>query len=404
MDILKTQVAIIGSGPAGLLLGQLLYKAGIDHIIVEQRSAEYVASRIRAGILEQVSVDLLKQAGVDQNLKEKGLPHSGIEILTNDELHRVDLAALTGGKQVTVYGQTEVTKDLMAAREAAQLTSFYEAQNVQVKDFYTAPKVEFEYQGKAFQIQCDFIAGCDGYHGVCRASVPEDKIKTFEKVYPFGWLGVLADVPPVADELIYVQSERGFALCSMRSETRSRYYLQVPLTDHVEDWSDEKFWDELKNRLDPESREKLVTGPSIEKSIAPLRSFVTEPMRFGKLFLAGDAAHIVPPTGAKGLNLAASDIAYLSSALIEYYAEGSEQGINEYSEKCLQRVWKAERFSWWMTHLLHRFETESEFDHKIKQAELSYVLGSIAGKTTLAENYVGLPYEIKQIDSFKHAS
>ncbi|HEO1796264.1 4-hydroxybenzoate 3-monooxygenase [Acinetobacter baumannii] len=404
MDILKTQVAIIGSGPAGLLLGQLLYKAGIDHIIVEQRSAEYVASRIRAGILEQVSVDLLKQAGVDQNLKEKGLPHSGIEILTNGELHRVDLAALTGGKQVTVYGQTEVTKDLMTARKTAQLTSFYEAHNVQVKDFYTAPKVEFEYQGKAFQIQCDFIAGCDGYHGVCRASVPEDKIKTFEKVYPFGWLGVLADVPPVADELIYVQSERGFALCSMRSETRSRYYLQVPLTDHVEDWSDEKFWDELKNRLDPESREKLVTGPSIEKSIAPLRSFVTEPMRFGKLFLAGDAAHIVPPTGAKGLNLAASDIAYLSSALIEYYAEGSEQGINEYSEKCLQRVWKAERFSWWMTHLLHRFETESEFDHKIKQAELSYVLGSIAGKTTLAENYVGLPYEIKQIDSFKHAS
>ncbi|TNW55296.1 4-hydroxybenzoate 3-monooxygenase [Acinetobacter baumannii] len=404
MDILKTQVAIIGSGPAGLLLGQLLYKAGIDHIIVEQRSAEYVASRIRAGILEQVSVDLLKQAGVDQNLKEKGLPHSGIEILTNGELHRVDLAALTGGKQVTVYGQTEVTKDLMTAREAAQLTSYYEAHNVQVKDFYTAPKVEFEYQGKAFQIQCDFIAGCDGYHGVCRASVTEDKIKTFEKVYPFGWLGLLADVPPVADELIYVQSERGFALCSMRSETRSRYYLQVPLTDHVEDWSDEKFWDELKNRLDPESREKLVTGPSIEKSIAPLRSFVTEPMRFGKLFLAGDAAHIVPPTGAKGLNLAASDIAYLSSALIEYYAEGSEQGINEYSEKCLQRVWKAERFSWWMTHLLHRFETESEFDHKIKQAELSYVLGSIAGKTTLAENYVGLPYEIKQIDSFKHAS
>lgn len=404
MDILKTQVAIIGSGPAGLLLGQLLYKAGIDHIIVEQRSAEYVASRIRAGILEQVSVDLLKQAGVDQNLKEKGLPHSGIEILTNGEKHRVDLAALTGGKQVTVYGQTEVTKDLMAAREAAQLTSFYEAHNVQVKDFYTAPKVEFEHQGKTFQIQCDFIAGCDGYHGICRASVPEDKIKTFEKVYPFGWLGVLADVPPVADELIYVQSERGFALCSMRSETRSRYYLQVPLTDHVEDWSDEKFWEELKNRLDPESREKLVTGPSIEKSIAPLRSFVTEPMRFGKLFLAGDAAHIVPPTGAKGLNLAASDIAYLSSALIEYYAEGSEQGINEYSEKCLQRVWKAERFSWWMTHLLHRFETESEFDHKIKQAELSYVLGSIAGKTTLAENYVGLPYEIKQIDSFKHAS
>ncbi|MGE8542716.1 MAG: 4-hydroxybenzoate 3-monooxygenase [Acinetobacter johnsonii] len=397
MEILKTKVAIIGAGPAGLLLGQLLYKAGIDHIIVEQRSADYVASRIRAGILEQVSVDLLEKADVDQNLKAHGLPHSGIEILAQGRKHRVDLAALTGGKQVTVYGQTEVTKDLMQAREQADLLSFYEAQHVKVDNFYALPTVGFEYQNQAYQIECDFIAGCDGYHGVCRASVPEDKIKTFEKVYPFGWLGVLADVPPVADELIYVQSERGFALCSMRSETRSRYYLQVPVTDKVENWSDEQFWDELKNRLDPESQEKLVTGPSIEKSIAPLRSFVSEPMRFGKLFLAGDAAHIVPPTGAKGLNLAASDIAYLSSALIQYYQEGSEQGINDYSEKCLQRVWKAERFSWWMTHLLHRFETESEFDHKIKQAELSYILGSEAGQTTLAENYVGLPYEFQKL-------
>ena len=397
MEILKTKVAIIGAGPAGLLLGQLLYKAGIDHIIVEQRSADYVASRIRAGILEQVSVDLLEKADVDQNLKAHGLPHSGIEILAQGRKHRVDLAALTGGKQVTVYGQTEVTKDLMQAREQADLLSFYEAKNVKVDNFYALPNVGFECQNQAYQIECDFIAGCDGYHGVCRASVPEDKIKTFEKVYPFGWLGVLADVPPVADELIYVQSERGFALCSMRSETRSRYYLQVPVTDKVENWSDEQFWDELKNRLDPESKEKLVTGPSIEKSIAPLRSFVSEPMRFGKLFLAGDAAHIVPPTGAKGLNLAASDIAYLSSALIQYYQEGSEQGINDYSEKCLQRVWKAERFSWWMTHLLHRFETESEFDHKIKQAELSYILGSEAGQTTLAENYVGLPYEFQKL-------
>ncbi len=403
MEIVKTKVAIIGSGPAGLLLGQLLYKAGIEHVIIEQRSADYVSSRIRAGILEQVSVDLLTEAGVDQNLKAHGLPHSGIEILTQGQKHRVDLAALTGGKQVTVYGQTEVTKDLMHAREQAGLSSYYEAQNVQVDDFYTQPKVTFEYQNQPYQIECDFIAGCDGFHGVCRASVPEDKIKTFEKVYPFGWLGVLADVPPVADELIYVQSERGFALCSMRSETRSRYYLQVPLTDHVDNWSDEQFWEELKNRLDPESREKLVTGPSIEKSIAPLRSFVTEPMRFGKLFLAGDAAHIVPPTGAKGLNLAASDIAYLSSALIQYYVDGSEQGIDEYSEKCLQRVWKAERFSWWMTHLLHRFETESEFDHKIKQAELSYILSSDAGQTTLAENYVGLPYEIKHLNEFQQA-
>ena len=394
MEILNTKVAIIGSGPAGLLLGQLLYKAGIDHILIEQRSAEYVASRIRAGILEQVSVDLLAEAGVNAQLREKGLPHNGIEILTNGEKHRVDLTQLTGGKQVTVYGQTEVTKDLMQARTEAQLTSFYEASNVQVHEFYgEQPSVTFEHEGRQVTVQCDFIAGCDGYHGVCRASVPEDKIKTFEKVYPFGWLGVLADVPPVADELIYVQSERGFALCSMRSNTRSRYYLQVPLTDKVENWSDEQFWEELKNRLDPESREKLITGPSIEKSIAPLRSFVTEPMRFGKLFLAGDAAHIVPPTGAKGLNLAASDIAFLSKALIEYYANGSEAGIDSYSENCLKRVWKAERFSWWMTHLLHRFETETEFEHKIKQAELSYILGSEAGQTTLAENYVGLPLQ-----------
>lgn len=394
MEILNTKVAIIGSGPAGLLLGQLLYKAGIDHILIEQRSAEYVASRIRAGILEQVSVDLLAEAGVDAQLREKGLPHNGIEILTNGEKHRVDLTQLTGGKQVTVYGQTEVTKDLMQARTEAQLTSFYEASNVQVHEFYgEQPSVTFEHEGRQVTVQCDFIAGCDGYHGVCRASVPEDKIKTFEKVYPFGWLGVLADVPPIADELIYVQSERGFALCSMRSNTRSRYYLQVPLTDKVENWSDEQFWEELKNRLDPESREKLITGPSIEKSIAPLRSFVTEPMRFGKLFLAGDAAHIVPPTGAKGLNLAASDIAFLSKALIEYYDNGSEAGIDSYSENCLKRVWKAERFSWWMTHLLHRFETETEFEHKIKQAELSYILGSEAGQTTLAENYVGLPLQ-----------
>lgn len=394
MERLSTKVAIIGSGPAGLLLGQLLYKAGIDHILIEQRSPEYVLGRIRAGILEQVSVELLAEAGVDAQLKEKGLPHNGIEILTNGEKHRVDLTNLTGGKQVTVYGQTEVTKDLMQARTEASLQSFYEAENVQIHDFYESqPLVTFEHKGHHVTVQCDFIAGCDGYHGVCRASVPAEKIKTFEKVYPFGWLGVLADVPPVAEELIYVQSERGFALCSMRSNTRSRYYLQVPLTDKVENWSDEKFWEELKNRLDPESRENLVTGPSIEKSIAPLRSFVTEPMRFGKMFLAGDAAHIVPPTGAKGLNLAASDIAFLSQALIEFYQTGSEQGIEQYSENCLKRVWKAERFSWWMTHLLHRFESETEFEHKIKQAELSYILGSKAGQTTLAENYVGLPLQ-----------
>ena len=399
MENLTTQVAIIGSGPAGLLLGQLLFKAGISHVMIEQRSAEYVASRIRAGILEQVSVDLLAQAGVDKNLKKFGLPHDGIEILTNGLKYRVDLAELTQGKKVTVYGQTEVTKDLIHAREAAGLCTYYEAENVQIHDFETHPIVTFQQNGQSYRIQCDFIAGCDGYHGICRASVPKDKIKTFEKLYPFGWLGVLADVPPVSNELIYIQSERGFALCSMRSQTRSRYYLQVPASDHVDAWTDQRFWDELKNRLDKESREKIVTGASIEKSIAPLRSFVTEPMRFGKLFLAGDAAHIVPPTGAKGLNLAASDIAYLSHALIDFYHNDSEKGIEEYSEKCLKRVWKAERFSWWMTHLLHRFDSESEFDHKIKQAELSYILESNAGLTTLAENYVGLPYEIKGFDT-----
>ena len=399
MEVLNTKVAIIGSGPAGLLLGQLLYKAGIDHIIIEQRSADYVAARIRAGILEQVSVDLLEKAGVDKQLKEFGLPHTGIEILVDGCKHRINLSHLTQGKQVTVYGQTEVTKDLMQARNESNLTSFYEANDVKVHDFYEKPYITFNKDGKLYQVNCDFIAGCDGYHGVCRTSIPQENIKTFEKVYPFGWLGVLADVPPVSDELIYVQSDRGFALCSMRSTTRSRYYLQVPVTDKVEEWSDEKFWDELKNRLDTESRNNLVTGPSIEKSIAPLRSFVTEPMRFGKLFLAGDAAHIVPPTGAKGLNLAASDIAYLSEALIEFYSKNSEEGINQYSEKCLKRVWKAERFSWWMTHLLHRFEGESDFDLKIKQAELAYILGSEAGQTTLAENYVGLPYEINNLKS-----
>lgn len=397
MKKLSTHVVIIGSGPAGLLLGQLLYKAGIEHILLEQRSADYVAARIRAGILEQVSVDLLKIAGVDQYLNREGLPHSGIEILTHGMKHRIDLSELTHGKQVTVYGQTEVTKDLIQARQQAQLSSFYEAQNVQIHDFDNAPKVTFEFQGKQYQIECEFIAGCDGYHGVSRASIPEDRIQTFEKVYPFGWLGMLADVPPVADELIYVQSERGFALCSMRSHTRSRYYLQVPLTDKVENWSDEQFWEELKRRLDPESREKLVTGASLEKSIAPLRSFVTEPMRFGKLFLAGDAAHIVPPTGAKGLNLAASDIAYLASALIEYYQQDSAQGIEQYSEKCLQRVWKAERFSWWMTNLLHDFEADTAFEKKLKQAELNYVLGSEVGQATLAENYVGLHCEVEHL-------
>jgi p-hydroxybenzoate 3-monooxygenase len=290
-----------------------------------------------------------------------------------------------------VYGQTEVTRDLMAARAAAGLTTVYEATNVQPLDFDgDQPHITYERDGVLHTLQCDFIAGCDGFHGVCRASVPPDQIRTFEKVYPFGWLGLLSDTPPVSDELIYAHTERGFALCSQRSLTRSRYYLQVPLTEKVEDWSDERFWDELKLRLDPEARAQLVTGPSLEKSIAPLRSFVTEPMRFGRMFLAGDAAHIVPPTGAKGLNLAASDVGYLHQAMTEYYQQGSHEGIERYSERCLRRIWNAERFSWWMTSLMHNFPEGGGFDAKVQAAELGYIVRSRAAATALAENYVGL--------------
>lgn len=388
---MRTQVAIIGAGPAGLLLGQLLYKAGIDNIILEQRSADYVLGRIRAGVLEQVTMDLLKTAGAAERMHAEGLPHDGIELLFDGQRHRIDLHELTGGKQVMVYGQTEVTRDLMEAREAAGLTTVYEAEHVQPLDFEgDKPRVTYEKDGVQHTLECDFIAGCDGFHGICRASAPQDKIKTFEKVYPFGWLGLLSDTPPVSDELIYAHTERGFALCSQRSATRSRYYLQVPLTEKVEDWSDERFWEELKLRLDPEARERLVTGPSLEKSIAPLRSFVTEPMRFGRMFLAGDAAHIVPPTGAKGLNLAASDVGYLYQGLSEYYKEGSSEGIDLYSERCLRRIWNAERFSWWMTSLMHNFPENGSFGSKVQEAELGYIVRSKAGATTLAENYVGL--------------
>jgi p-hydroxybenzoate 3-monooxygenase len=313
----RTQVAIIGAGPSGLLLGQLLHKAGIDAVILERQSGDYVLGRIRAGVLEQVTIDLLDEAGVGQRMHAEGLVHGGFDMLYAGQRHRVDMNTLTGGKNVMVYGQTEVTRDLMDARQAAGLPTVYEAGNVQVHDYDTShPRVTYEKDGVAHTLHCDFIAGCDGFHGVCRASVPRQSITEYEKVYPFGWLGLLADTPPVHHELIYVNSPRGFALCSQRSTTRSRYYLQVPLTDKVEEWTDEAFWRELSWRLDPEAREKLVTGPSIEKSIAPLRSFVTEPMRFGRMFLAGDAAHIVPPTGAKGLNLAATDVKYLSNALV----------------------------------------------------------------------------------------
>ena len=389
---MRTQVVIVGAGPSGLLLGQLLFKAGVDAIILERQSPEYVLSRIRAGVLEQVTLDILAKAGVDQRLKREGLVHTGFDLLFKGERHRIDLTSLTGGQKVMVYGQTEVTKDLMDARQAAGLSTIYETNDVEIHDFDSDhPSVSYEKDGQRHTITCDFISGCDGFHGVCRASVPSKSIQEFEKVYPFGWLGVLSDTPPVHEELIYVNSTRGFALCSQRSTTRSRYYLQVPLTDKVEQWSDDAFWQELRLRLDPEAREHLVTGPSIEKSIAPLRSFVTEPMRFGTLFLAGDAAHIVPPTGAKGLNLAATDVKYLSDALIEACVEKSHAGIDHYSTRCLARIWRAERFSWWFTSLMHSFPEQGEMGQRFQEAELNYLIHSEAGSRTMAENYVGLP-------------
>ncbi|MDH4425474.1 MAG: 4-hydroxybenzoate 3-monooxygenase [Acidovorax sp.] len=391
---MRTQVAIIGAGPAGLLLGQLLHKSGIDAVIIEQRSPDYVLSRIRAGVLEQVCMDLLDKAGVSARAHAEGLPHDGFDLLFKGERHRIDLQALTGGSRVTVYGQTEVTRDLMDARAAAGLVTVYDAQNVAVHDFDGAhPRVTYEKDGQMHELACDFIAGCDGFHGVCRASVPEGALHTYERVYPFGWLGVLADVKPVAHELIYANTERGFALCSMRSNTRSRYYLQVPTTDKLENWTIDQFWTELGHRLDPEARANLETGPALEMSIAPLRSFVAEPMRFGSLFLAGDAAHIVPPTGAKGLNLAASDVGYLWNAFADFYNDRSRAGIDTYSDRCLRRVWRAERFSWWFTSLMHRFPETGEFGQKMQEAELDYLVHSRSASTALAENYVGLPMD-----------
>lgn len=390
---MRTQVAIIGAGPAGLLLGQLLAQAGIANTIIERQSADYVLGRIRAGILEQVTVDLMDEVGIGARLHREGTVHHAIELVFKGQRHAIDVHGLTGGKVVTAYGQTEVTHDLMDARRQAGLPTVYEAADVSVHDFDGAsPRVRWRKDGQEHELQADFIAGCDGFHGVCRASVPRDAIREYEREYPFGWLGVLADVPPVSPHaIVYGNSERGFSLCSMRSPTRSRYYVQCPLDDKVESWSDKRFWDELRLRLDPALAEAIVTGPSIEKSIAPLRSFVAEPMRFGSLFLAGDAAHIVPPTGAKGLNLAASDVKYLSSAFIEHFKEKSAAGIDSYSQRCLARVWKAERFSWWLTSLMHRFPDTGAFGQKIQEAELEYLVSSRAMSTALAENYVGLP-------------
>src|SRR5215471_3412340 len=377
---MRTQVAIIGAGPSGLLLGQLLTKHGIDNVILERHTREYVLDRVRAGLIEQGTVQLLDDAGVGARLHREGLVHDGTQICVEGVRHRFDFRELTG-KAVTVYGQTEITHDLMEGRVAAGATTIYEAHGVSLHDF----------AGDKHELACDFIAGCDGFHGISRRSVPAEAIRIYERVYPFGWLGLLSDTPPVSQELIYVRHHLGFALCSMRSPTRSRYYVQCSLAEEVESWPDERFWEALKARLDEEARESLVTGPSLEKSIAPLRSFVAEPMRFGRLFLAGDAAHIVPPTGAKGLNLAASDVYYLSQALVEFYRDKSAAGLDHYSARALARVWKAERFSWWMTTLLHTFP-DSAFEGKMQLAELDYIFNSRIAASALAENYVGLPY------------
>jgi p-hydroxybenzoate 3-monooxygenase len=389
---MRTQVAIIGSGPSGLLLGLLLHKAGIDTIIVERKSRDYVLSRIRAGVLEQGSVGLFDSVDASQRLHAEGYVHDGFALAFDGMKHRVDLAKYAG-KHVTVYGQTEITRDMMDKRLEHGLTTIYEADDVAIHDFDTDhPSVTYKKDGVTQTIDCDFIAGCDGFHGVCRESLPASAYEIFERVYPFGWLGILSHTPPVDHELIYANHADGFALCSMRSANLSRYYVQVPLTDKVEEWSDDRFWDALRARLPAESAEALVTGPSIEKSIAPLRSFVAEPLRFGRLFMAGDAAHIVPPTGAKGLNLATGDTHYLSEALIEYYHGHSEKALDTYSDKALKRIWKAERFSWYLTSLMHTFPDTGTFGRKMQIAELGYVFSSDAAVTTVAENYVGLPY------------
>jgi len=391
---MRTQVGIIGAGPSGLLLSQLLHRSGIDSVILERRSRDYVLSRIRAGVLEQGLTDLLRNAGVGDRMDREGEVHEGVEIAFAGKRHRLDLAGLTGGMTVMVYGQTEVTRDLFEARDAMGGAIIHEADDVMPHDIETdKPWLSWTKDGQTHRLDCDFIAGCDGFHGVSRSCIPAEVLKTYEKVYPFGWLGLLSHTPPVADELIYVNHENGFALCSLRSRTLSRYYIQTPLTDKVEDWSDDRFWAELKSRLPDDAADTLVTGPSIEKSIAPLRSFVAEPMRHGRLFIAGDAGHIVPPTGAKGLNLAASDIYFLHEGLVDFFKQGDESGLTEYSRKALARIWKAERFSWHMTGLLHLFPEEGGFGRKMQQAELDYIFNSQAAMTTMAENYVGLPFE-----------
>jgi p-hydroxybenzoate 3-monooxygenase len=389
---MRTQVAIIGAGPAGLFLGHLLKQAGVDAVILERKDRPYVEGRVRAGVLERVAVDLMEQLGLGERMRREGLVHGGTNLASDGELFRIDMAELTGGSTVMVYGQQEVMKDLFDAAETRGVQIVFDADDVALHDIDGArPFVTWRQDGVEKRLDCDFIAGCDGYHGVSRTAIPAEVLKTFERVYPFGWLGILAEVPPCDHELIYSNHERGFALASMRSATRSRYYIQCGLDEKIEDWDDERFWDELCLRLGPETAAKVTRGPSFEKSIAPLRSFVAEPMRHGRLFLAGDAAHIVPPTGAKGLNLAASDVVMLCEALVDHFRNGSDAGIDGYSARALARVWKAERFSWWFTSLTHRFPDRDGFDRKMQVAELAYIKGSRAAQITLAENYVGLP-------------
>ncbi len=390
---MKTQVCIIGGGPSGLMLSQLLHLKGIDTIVLERQSREYVLGRIRAGVLEHGFAALMREAQCGERMDKEGEIHDGFIIAHDGQMDRVDLHKYSGGSSVVVYGQTELTRDLYEARDRMKGVVIHNAEDVQPHDLKSAnPYVTYRNGDEVVRIDCDFVIGADGFHGVSRKSIPRDVLKEYEKVYPFGWLGVLSRTKPVSPELIYAKHERGFALCSLRSQVLSRYYIQVPLTDNVEDWSDEAFWAELKRRLPAEVAAKLITGPSIEKSVAPLRSFVAEPMRYGNLFLAGDAAHIVPPTGARGLNSAASDIYYLYHAMVAHYKDGDSTGLDKYSEKALARVWKAQRFSWWMTTMLHTFPESLAYDQKLQDTDLAYLFSSEKALGSLAENYVGLPF------------